>query len=70
MQEVTIKYIINILIGTQNSQESGGRSGASLRLSAISIRSQKPVNLFLVLHLRQLSSIFIRKACNHQLLTG
>ena len=44
MQEIAIKYIINILRGTHHSQERG----ASLTRSALSTRSKKSLNLFLV----------------------
>ena len=67
LQGLAIKYTRNILLGTLHTQESRIRGGASLPLSALLLHSRKSVNLFQVLHLRQLPSIFNQSACNHQL---
>ena len=40
-----------ISLGTHFSQEIGGKGGTPLSLSAISPRSQKSVNVFVVLYL-------------------
>ena len=68
MQEIAIKYIINILRGSHHLKEYRGRYGTSLSLFLLSPLVHKN-RWFLVLNLKKLSFTFFNHVwCNHQVL--